>query len=252
MAEFKPKIIKVYNYSEEIKEVTEIDYTGYGYCGGRKGNKSNEVSKEDRERNLKRVKKNVRRLALANDLGQVHLTLTFKENMQNVDKADNLFKKFIFELRKRYPYLKYIATRELQKRGAIHYHVLLNQRVNLKVARKLWKHGFIWLVGHKNKLEAVMYVLKYITKDVAESVMVSKTGHTKKAYLSSQGLKKELKNCTMSFLINQPDQYVEYRDNLNFLITNLSVGWDIPFSIELPDGRTLEGRSVLRCIENNY
>lgn len=149
--EFIPKRINIYDYSADIKEVMQIDCIGFGRSGGRRGRKSSEVKPEDREKNIKRIKKKCRRLALANDL-TVHLILTYKENMQDVDKADNHFKKFIYELRQIYPKLKYLATRELQQRGAIHYHVLLNQRLNIKKAEQIWKHGFIKITHHKNKL----------------------------------------------------------------------------------------------------
>jgi hypothetical protein len=254
---FIPKMVQIYNYSDEVKEVLEIDYTGFGTNGGRKGKKSIDVSKKDREINIKRVKRNARRIALANDLGQIHLVLTYKENMQDVDHADQQFKKFIFELRAVYPYLKYFATREFQQRGAIHYHVLLNQRVDIKKTSEIWGHGFITLVQHKNQLKAVMYVLKYISKEVGETTMTTKNGQTKKAYLSSQGLKKEVQGCTSKFLINNPNTYVEYNDSLNFMMTNLTEGWDIPFDIELPameglKAKTIHGRSVLRCAASNY
>jgi hypothetical protein len=250
--EFKPKLVKVFNYDNDIKEVIEIDFMGFGNSGGRKGRKSSEVCEKDRERNLKRVKRNVRRLAFSNDLGQVHMVLTYAENMQDVDKADQHFKKFMKELHMFYPKLKYLATREFQKRGAVHYHVLLNQRVDIKKTQKLWDHGFITLVQHKNKLKAVLYVLKYISKEVGETVLSTKNGHTKKAYLSSKGLKKDLEQCTLSYIINSPEGYAEYNDGINFLLTNLTEGWDIPFEIETNEGKTIQGRSILRCAACNY
>lgn len=254
---FKPKLVKVYNYSEEVKEVLEIDYTCPGRKGGRKGRKSEEVSVKDRKTNIRRVKRNCRRLALANDLGQVHMVLTYKENMQDIDKADKHFKYCMAKLRNIYPSLKYLATREYQERGAVHYHVLLNQRVDYKKASEIWKHGYIYLVSHKNKIAAVLYVLKYISKEVGEERMTTKKGYTKKAYLSSQGLKRELEGCTLTMLINRPEDYVQYKDRLNFMMTNLTEGWDIPFEVEIEDKKTgknriLQGRSVLRCAKNNY
>lgn len=250
--EFKPKLIKIFNYAPDAKEVMEIDFLGYGNQGGRKGKKSSEVDKKDRERNVKRIKRNVRRLAFSNNLGQVHLILTYAENMQNADKADLHFKEFMKAVHKFYPKLKYLATREFQKRGAIHYHVLLNQRIDYKKAQKMWSHGFLSLVQHKNKLQAVMYALKYITKGVEENTFISSNGHTKKAYLSSHGLKTDLERCTMSFLVNNPEAYVEINDGINFMITNLPIGWNIEFNVELEPGKLLHGRSILACAANNY
>lgn len=243
--DFIPKRIHIYDYSDDIKEVMQIDCIGFGRSGGRKGRKSSEVNPEDREKNLKKIKKKCRRLALANDLS-IHLVLTYKENMQDVDKADNHFKKFIFELRQIYPKLKYMATRELQKRGAIHYHVLLNQRISNKKAQNLWNNGYISIMQHRNKLQGIMYVLKYIMKEVGENVMVTKNGHTKKAYLSSQGLKNELDKCTLKYVITLPEHYIFMQDKINMMMTNLTEGWDKEFEIQIDDERTIKGRSILK------
>lgn len=244
--DFKPKYIKLYNYSNDIKEIIEVDWRGFGKKGGRKGKKSNDVSLEDRERNLKRIKRNSRRLALANNL-TVHMILTFKENLQDVDISDEYFKAFIKRLRETYPGIKYIATREYQKRGAIHYHVLINQRVDQKKVAKIWGHGFIKLVQHKNKLKAVMYVLKYINKDIVENKFITRNGYTKKAYLSSQGLRKEVEKSVMNFIITQSEDYIFFYNKVNMMMTNLTEGWDLRFEIDIKDEKPLECRSILKC-----
>lgn len=249
--DFSSKLVKVFNYSLDIKEVIEIDNVGFGRKGGRVGRKSGEVSAEDRERNIKRIKRNCRRLALANGL-TIHLVLTYRENMQDVDKADNHFKKFIYELRNIYPGLKYLATRELQNRGAIHYHVLINQRLDHKKAHETWGHGFIKLIQHSNKVQSIMYVLKYIGKEVGETIMITSNGHTKKAYLSSQGLKRELDNCTLRYVIAEPEHYVHYQDRLSMMMTNLTEGWDLEFEIDIKSDKPIKGRSILRCASDNY
>jgi len=252
MGDFKTKLVKFYNYNDMCKEVIEVDSMGFGRSGGRKGKKSDDVSNSDRERNYKRIKRNTRRICLANDLGQIHLVLTYKINMQDVDKADEHFKKFIFNLRQQYPNVLYLATREFQERGAIHYHVLLNQRVDIRKVQALWVHGFITLVAHKNQLKAIMYVLKYISKEVGETVLKTVDGHTKKSYLSSHGLKNEVEACTSKFLINTTEGYAEYNDGLNFLMTNIPAMWDLPFEIEVDTSngsKKICGRSVLLCCD---
>lgn len=264
MEEFKSKKVILFNYSNECKEVLEVDFMGYGNNGGRKGRKSEDVTAEDRERNLKRVKRNVRRMALANDLGQIHVVLMYKEVMKDVDKADKQFKNFIFALRQIYPHLVYLATREFQERGAIHYHVLFNQRVDIKKLNLLWNkqevrradhtkegfRGWVDIVAHDSQIKAVMYVLKYISKEVGEQIFKTANGHTRKAYLSSHGLKQEVEACTAKFLIHSADVYTEYNDGLNMLMTNIPLVWDIPFEIDISDmngDKKLNGRSVLVC-----
>lgn len=242
----------VYNYPKKVKEVLIMDSMGFGRNGGRKGNVSEDVEKKDRVQNLKKIKRNCRRLAFANDLGRVHLVLTYADNMQDIDKADEQFKEFMKSIHKVYPELKYLATRELQKRGAVHYHTLLNQRVDVKKVEKLWKHGFVKIVDHPNQMKAVMYALKYIQKEVGQTVFTTKNGHTKKAYLSSHGMKQEVEGCILRFCINRPDAYVMFLDKINFMVTNLTEGWDLEFQIPIgkdEDGneKTLYGRSILKC-----
>ncbi len=270
MKEFKTKLVKFYDYNDLCKEVIEIDFMGFGRKGGRKGRKSNEVSSEDRKRNYKRIKRNTRRICLANDLGQIHLVLTYKINMQDVDKADEQFKKFIFELRKYYPSLLYLATREFQKenegRYSLHYHVLLNQRIDLKKVNLIWNkqevlkpdhrqedfRGFAFIVAHENQLKAIMYALKYISKEVGEVVFKSEKGHTKKSYLLSQGLKKEVEACTSKFLIHSPEGYFKYTNELNMLMSDIPAKWDLSFEIDVDtsDGsKKISGRSLMLCYD---
>lgn len=57
------------------------------------------------------------------------VTLTFSENVESIDYANDEFRKFIQRLNYRLystkkASLKYLATWEKQKRGSIHYHVI--------------------------------------------------------------------------------------------------------------------------------
>ena len=116
-------------------------------------------------------------------------TLTFKENMQDRKKAIKEFNKFVYKLRRKLDKkIDYLATLELQKRGAIHFHVLF---FNLKFMKndeieKMWGNGFVKLKSVKSE-EVAFYIVKYITKDIA-------TGREKgqRRYLHSRGLKKPI------------------------------------------------------------
>lgn len=143
---------------------------------------------------VKRSMINVNRLINSN-LGQnkrvteKFYTFTFKENMQDRQKAISEFNKFIYKLRrKKKKKIDYIATIELQKRGAIHFHVLF---FNLPFTDKeeietMWGNGFIKIESIKNQ-DVANYIIKYITKDMATG---RKQGERR--YLHSRGLKKPL------------------------------------------------------------
>lgn len=78
------------------------------------------------------------------------LTITYKENQQDYNIAYLDFKKFIQRVNY-YVYgtkktkIKYLAVKELQKRGAIHYHMIIFSKkvsaLETKDFKKLWKLG---------------------------------------------------------------------------------------------------------------
>lgn len=154
-----------------------------------------------REQTVRDARNTTRRLALMN-FGErsKFITLTFKENVQDIDFADSEFKKFI----KRFKYkfgidqLKYIAVREFQKRGAIHYHMICDWQADFPteeeirhheriLGQEVWKHGFVDIkqIDHVDNVGA--YIIKYMTKDVAVEFFKGK-----KIYLCSKGLDRPL------------------------------------------------------------
>ena len=120
------------------------------------------------------------------------LTLTFKENIQDINQTNKEFKYFIQRLNY-YLYntkiqaLKYIATWEKQKRGAIHYHVIFFDfpYIAKEHLQFLWRHGFIKinLINVDSKENRGRYLSKYFGKDL------DLKEHKKKAFFKSQNLK---------------------------------------------------------------
>jgi len=123
------------------------------------------------------------------------MTLTFKANITDVTYTNTKFNKFIkrlnyFIYKHKWQKLKYIATWEKQKRGAIHYHIIF---FDFPYIRKpelecLWGHGFI----HVNRIDVDSrenrgrYVSKYFVKDLELKE------HKQKAFFKSQNLKHPL------------------------------------------------------------
>ena len=161
-------IIEIYEYSEGYLK-------GYTIPEDERNNRtSSETNSDDtdsRERALKRAKANLRRLINAN-VGQYgkeftakFLTLTFRDNVQDVKQANYEFQKFIKRLNyKLYgtkkANLKYTTVIEFQKRGAIHYHTILYNMPYLKADEiaNIWENGFIKI----NKIDEVDNVGAYI------------------------------------------------------------------------------------------
>lgn len=120
------------------------------------------------------------------------LTLTFKENIQDIDTTNDEFKKFIKRLnyqifKTKKSQIKYLATWEKQKRGAIHYHIILFSfpYVPHEYLMDIWGHGLLWI--NKIDVDAAenrgRYVSKYFDKDLDIKE------HKKKAFFKSQNLK---------------------------------------------------------------
>lgn len=104
---------------------------------------------ENLARNEQRAKTKLRRLTNHN-LGKYKhkdkfVTLTFKENVIDRKYANLEFIKFIKRLRTRFQGVQYVAVIEKQKRGAIHFHVVIYNLPYIKKdeLQRIWRHGFV-------------------------------------------------------------------------------------------------------------
>jgi len=178
--------IEIYEYEKSVI---------YGYSDSKKGSRGRQsiASDEDKEINrekvFKRARTNLRRLINSNiESDSKFLTLTFKDNITDLNFANNEFKKFIKRLNYHFSIkLKYSCVIEFQKRGAIHYHVVLynlNGKVDLNKLSEIWGNGFIKLNRIKGVDNVGAYVCKYMTKSEDDRLK------GKKMYFNSRNLNK--------------------------------------------------------------
>lgn len=115
---------------------------------------------------LRRTRAKIVRLVDSNPDLSTFVTLTFKDNVKELSKANLIFNKFIKRLKRKVPHLKYLAVPEFQKRGAVHYHVLVNFQMENKKLADIWDQGFVMInkIRHVKRIGA--YVAKYISKDL--------------------------------------------------------------------------------------
>src|SRR5690554_214651 len=115
---------KELNYTKKIKgDIIEYVITKKIDNTPKKKNNKDNIKRLD---SLQRSSRNIRNIIDNNlELNDLILTLTFKENMTDYDTADKEFMKFIQRLKYKYGDFEYISVKELQERGAIHYHVIL-------------------------------------------------------------------------------------------------------------------------------
>lgn len=131
-------------------------------------------------KNITRSKLECQRLAKANlNDWETFITLTFADNIIDIDKANKRFKYFIDKVRRVKKDFKYLCITEFQKRGATHYHMLCNinindstliysQKDNPKFKHiKYWNDGFTSVEVIKRDAKKIIgYIAKYMTKDI--------------------------------------------------------------------------------------
>lgn len=142
-------------------------------------------------RSIVRSKLQCQRIAKANmEHWKTFITLTFKENVKDIDYANKKFHNFITVIKRHYKDFKYLCVPEYQKRGAVHYHLLTNlecatdlipkrplKRLYNRDSKtwkeleyydlKYWNAGFSsaeCVTGDVKKI--IGYISKYMTKDI--------------------------------------------------------------------------------------
>lgn len=93
------------------------------------------------------------------------ITLTFAENVKDLDEANKQFKQFIQRMRYRYGEFKYGIAVEFQERGAVHYHMISNlPYIPKKKLAEIWRQGIVRInaIDHVDNVGA--YISKYMTK----------------------------------------------------------------------------------------
>lgn len=162
---------------------------------GRRGKK--ELSEEEKARyrsinkrnNLNKARGNIINAISCNEDMQTFITLTYKENMQDIRKSKSHLAYFFKKLKKDYKDIKFLYVLEFQGRGAIHYHMLCNLDVGFKSQqgrykrksekhkmyedefnKKYWNRGFIdiQLLKDEGIRKVGNYIACYLTEDLFE------------------------------------------------------------------------------------
>lgn len=203
-------VIEVYEYKNSIL---------YGYkdkkkaAGGRSSVAEDKDKEVNREKVLSRARKDLRRIINSNiEKYSKFLTLTFRDNVTDLDFANYEFNKFIKRLNYHYKIkVKYSVVIEFQKRGAIHYHCLLynlTQKIDIGKMEDIWGNGFVKVNAINNVDNVGAYVCKYMTKTEDSRL------EGRKMYFNSRNLNKpkeikdnELIEVLTGSLSNQSPKY---------------------------------------------
>lgn len=162
------------------------------------------------EASISRARSKVRLLAFSNPDLTGLLTLTFKD-IPTEEEAHRRFDLYRRLVARSYKGWKFLGVKELQQRGSIHYHILVNfcpgiipsPNNSSKRISDLWSYGFsdFQVIKGDDKWRTELYLLKYLAKDKVKLFT--------QYYVRSRGLK-ELE-----------PRYYDNREPLHPLATNL-------------------------------
>lgn len=99
---------------------------------------------ENKRRSIYRAKQMVRWLCKSMQADHF-LTVTYRENLQDIEQVKKHWREFVRLVRKRYPKWQYVVCLEQQDRGAWHLHVATHGRSDVHWLRRCW-----WMaLGHR-------------------------------------------------------------------------------------------------------
>lgn len=208
----------------EIKKYDDYQYYDYTVRGS-KGTGKKKTDNKKRADKINESKMNLRRLINANvNPFSKFVTLTFKENLTDIDEAKKIFKKFVMKLNYRRKKenkenLKYIYVVEFQERGAVHFHCIFFNMGFMKneELQKVWGQGFTKINRIKDVDNVGAYVVKYMQKDLIDDRL-----NGKDLYGRSRDLKKPI-------IIKKPSEVVAISDGLQKFLDFNNVSY-VPFS----------------------
>jgi len=138
------------------------------------------LSKKQRQRrqdSISRCSRNFKRIVLSNLYRSAYplfASLTYAENMRDEVQAGSHFNAFTRALRDQFgETIRYIAVKERQERGAIHFHALIwgiptwvvrGERDSRMVAG-IWGRGFADLIQTDGDPRIASYMAKYMSKN---------------------------------------------------------------------------------------
>lgn len=166
--------------NQEVKENTNL----------MKGNirkKTRSLKNSEKERFIQLVYLNF-------SVGNQFVTLTYRESDITLERGSKDFENWVKRLREKYGDFKYIAIRSFQKRGTLHYHVLISiprlSEEELKNGGLKWEHG----TAYSEKIYSlnVSYdkspLVKYLVKNLKE-FKADERSFNKRLFVKSKNLK---------------------------------------------------------------
>lgn len=163
--------------------------------------KVNETTEAQEKINYRQKELKLMRLLNCNfKTGDFHITLSYDINKRplTIEDLKNDKKKFLRKLRNEYKKnnkeLKYICIAEVGKKGALHFHIVVNQ-IDTNVIQQCWDKGFvkISLLYEEGQFKSLAaYLLKYTKTNKEDAKKLNG-----QAWNSSKNLKKPIIKITV-------------------------------------------------------
>jgi hypothetical protein len=175
-------VVEIYNYDNKV----HYNYEKIERHASIKEKTENWAGKS--EDSLRRSRREIRRVIWCNlNRHSKFLTLTYAENMQDLEKFYYDWKMFTKSMSRKGYKLDYLYVLEYQERGAIHAHVIIfnDEYIPWETITDCWKHGVIDIHKIRDIGNLGAYVCKYLTKETLSE-------YNSKSYHCSQGLKRPI------------------------------------------------------------
>ncbi len=95
------------------------------------------ADKSNLDRSVRRARGSVRKLVKSLDADHM-LTFSYRENVEDIDRLKGDWKRFIRMMRGRYPGWQFVCVRERQERGALHIHVAVKGKQDIRWILRCW------------------------------------------------------------------------------------------------------------------
>ena len=203
--------IEIYKYDKPIK--TGHTNNSEGRKRGIKGNANS------RNESLNIARNKIIRIVESNkDIWSSFITLTYKENMEDIEISKKDIRLFLKKVRNDFEGFKFLYVIEKQARGAFHYHIITNLKLDTAhefvnvFNERYWGKGFIYIQQVDSITNIAKYISVYLTKDLIET-------YGKHVYSHSRGL-------------NQPLELKCYDQNTDVEILKNFQGYEVQYTNE--------------------
>lgn len=192
--------ITVRDYGNGVAEV------GWAFIGSVPTNKAERGHSTQKSRNeeraARRAKSRLRQLILSANLTHL-LTLTYRENVTDFERATKDLNRFLRKVKLHNPNWKYVAVAEKQERGAYHWHLAVQGHQDVDFLRKTWLaivvEGNIDVSAPRSiRKDQRLFLVQYMSKFLFKQIIAGGRKLNQRHFRSSRNIAVPKKSFTLS------------------------------------------------------